>query len=277
MNTAGRAVLFAGITVVIALHGHVRARRQLPVRPRRRRRRSPSCSCSPRRSRCCRRCSPSAAGGSDGVGRRARGRAGAPERGPASGSGGSPSSSAAPGRRRSPRRRSCSRSPRPSSACGSATATPATTGPRRRPARPTTCSRRASARASTARSLVVAQLPRAAGRRRRSSALAHDARGARPTSPPSPGRGVSPAGDDRDDRRLPGLLAAERATTKLVDRSASSVLPPVDARTGATAFVGGATATQIDFSTSSPASSGSSSGSSCSSRRCCCSSSSGRC
>ena len=47
MDTAGRAVLFAGATVVIALLGHVRARRQLPLRRRDRGVARRCCSCSP--------------------------------------------------------------------------------------------------------------------------------------------------------------------------------------------------------------------------------------
>ena len=56
MNTAGRAVIFAGMTVVIALMGMF----ALGVGPAQRVSRSPPrsrcCSCSPPRSRCCRRC-----------------------------------------------------------------------------------------------------------------------------------------------------------------------------------------------------------------------------
>ena len=59
LATAGRAVLFAGCTVVIALLGHVRARPAVRGRPRRRRRSSPSSWCWRPRSPCCRRCSAS--------------------------------------------------------------------------------------------------------------------------------------------------------------------------------------------------------------------------
>ena len=59
LNTSGRAVLFAGGTVCIALLGMLGPRRQLPERPGGRRPRSPSSSpCSPR-SPCCPRCSAS--------------------------------------------------------------------------------------------------------------------------------------------------------------------------------------------------------------------------
>ena len=79
---------------------------------------------------------------------------------------GAGSSSAARGPRRSAARSSCSRWRSRSSACGSGSPTRATTRRRRPPARPTTCWRPASDRASTGRCCSAPRSPRGRTRRR---------------------------------------------------------------------------------------------------------------
>ena len=141
----------------------------------------------------------------------------------------------------------CCCSASPPSRCGSAPTTPAPTRRARRPARPTTCSPKASAPASTAPSSMVAALP----------SKGDDAGPGRPAarrSKAKPGvAAVTPvdAQPGGRHRRLPGLpdhLAAERGDDRRCSTtSASDVIPPIEAQTGAQLHVGGITAIFEDF------------------------------
>jgi len=59
---------------------------------------------------------------------------------------------------------------------------------------------------------------------------------------------LSPSGDAAVINAYPSSSPQSASTTTLVKRLRNTVLPPIEARTGATVYVGGATATFIDFS-----------------------------
>jgi RND superfamily putative drug exporter len=59
---------------------------------------------------------------------------------------------------------------------------------------------------------------------------------------------LSPGGDAAVIRAYPDSSPQSATTTALVKRLRDTVLPPIEARTGATVYVGGVTATFIDFS-----------------------------
>ncbi|HVC85869.1 MAG TPA: MMPL family transporter [Gaiellaceae bacterium] len=59
---------------------------------------------------------------------------------------------------------------------------------------------------------------------------------------------LSPSGDAAVINAYPGSSPESATTTKLVEHLRATVLPPIEASTGATVYVGGATATFIDFS-----------------------------
>ena len=281
MNTAGRAVLFAGTTVVIALLGMFALGVELPQRRRDRRVARRAARCSPRRSRCCPRCSS--------FGRR-RAPVGATRASRA------PRPSAdrrlgllgavgrrhpAPARRRRDRRDGadarCSRRRR--SACGSGPATPATTPP------DTTTRQAYDLLAAGLRPGL--QRPAAARRgappqpaRRTGADAADRAVAARP-----PGvAAVAPAAAEpgprrRGDRRLPARRSPQSAqTTSLVKRLRDRRDPADregDRRDRATSAA--RPRRRSTSPTSSRASCRCSSASSSRSRRCCCWSSSARC
>ena len=135
VTTAGRSVLIAGCTVVIAVLGLCLTGLELHVRRRDLGVARGAGRDARRRSRCCRRCSPTSGPRVDRLrlpflGPRRSTRPTAEPR-VAGGALEPRASSGGPGRRRSSPPRSCSRSPRRRSACGSASPTPATTRPTR--------------------------------------------------------------------------------------------------------------------------------------------------
>ena len=214
IDTAGRAVLFAGCTVVISLLGMFLMGISFIQRPRGRRRRSRCWSrCSPR-SRCCPRCSASSATTSTSSALPAPRSSRGHDRRRRSGTAGAASCSADPGPRRRSASSSCSCSPSRCSRSGSASPTPATTRRRHARAGPTTCCPRASVPASTARSRCVAvdagarprptlhdgRTPRLAADRRRR------VRDARPAQPERRRR--------RDHASFPTTSPQDEATTR---------------------------------------------------------------
>ena len=161
MRTAGRSVVFAGVTVMISLLGLLLVRLELPHGSRvrhgdrgRRRSRSP-------RSRCCPRCSRSSAPASTGCTSAARTRSRQADAQRAVEPCGEPPSGA---RARCSAAACSSPSLCPRSACASRSPTRATTPSAPRPARPTTGSPTASVPASTVRSFVVVDTPTDAAR-----------------------------------------------------------------------------------------------------------------
>ena len=116
-------------------------------------------------------------------------------------------------------------------ACAWARATPATTPPTSPPATPTTCWPRASARASTARCSIAAQLP-SAGDQAALRRLSARAARARPTSPRSPPPRVSSAGNDRGAARLPALRRRRRTPPPTWSSSCATTAAAGRAATG---------------------------------------------
>jgi RND superfamily putative drug exporter len=93
---------------------------------------------------------------------------------------------------------------------------------------------------------LVVKLPRAhdsAALSRLSAAVAKT-RDVAAVAPPR----LSPSGDAAVISAYPDSSPQSATTTKLVKHLRDTVLPPIEARTGATVYVGGATATFIDFS-----------------------------
>jgi RND superfamily putative drug exporter len=93
---------------------------------------------------------------------------------------------------------------------------------------------------------VVVTSPRAndqAGLQRIAGVLRHTS-GVASVSPPQ----LSPQGGTAVFNVYPNSAPQDAATTDLVNRLRDSTLPPLEARTGTTVLVGGPTATQIDFS-----------------------------
>ena len=185
------------------------------------------------------------------VGRRRRPRGGATARTvsatAASGRAGRGSSAATRGRRRSPAWRSCSSSRHPRCRCEWASATPATTRPARRRARPTTCSPRASAGVQRPAPDRRRSCP---GRttRRRSTSIAAALRGDARTSPRCRRRSVSPGGRTAVFQAFPRSAPQASATTDLV-RTLARHGPPARSRAAAArpSWWAGATAGSIDF------------------------------
>ena len=60
---------------------------------------------------------------------------------------------------------------------------------------------------------------------------------------------INPAGDVATITVYPRSSPQAYATTQLVEHLRDEVLPPVEARTGATVYVGGVTAGAVDFAT----------------------------
>ena len=149
-----------------------------------------------------------------------------PPAGPAAPSAGRAASRAARSSRPSPARRSCSRSRRRSSACGSASRTTAPSRRPRRSASPTTASPRASARASTPRSCVAVALPQdraAAGEAlQRLEAGAKAAPGVATVTAPV----VNRARDAATVTVIPRTAPQDEATSALVDHLRDEVVPP---------------------------------------------------
>jgi putative drug exporter of the RND superfamily len=94
--------------------------------------------------------------------------------------------------------------------------------------------------------LLVVKLPHA-GDEAALGAIGTAARSAPDVAAVAPPR-LSPTGDAAVISVYPSSSPESATTSTLVKRLRSSLLPPIEARTGATVFVGGATATFIDFS-----------------------------
>ncbi len=93
--------------------------------------------------------------------------------------------------------------------------------------------------------LVVAELGKDDGRglARLTSAL-RETPGVASVAPPR----LNPAGDTATVRVYPATAPQSSQTTDLVRRLRHEVIPPVEQATGASVYIGGATATQVDFS-----------------------------
>ena len=129
--------------------------------------------------------------------------------------------------------------------CDSTRATPATTPPTRRRSRPSTCWRRASARASTAR---CCWSPSSRTRSQSSlPAIRAAAAGTADVAAVAPIR-LAPNGQVAVMEVYPKSAAQAAATTDLVNRLRHNVLPPLERSTRTPVLVGGFTAGSIDFS-----------------------------
>ena len=132
--------------------------------------------------------------------------------------------------------------------CSSAPATPATTPPARRRASPTTSSPRASARASTARCSSSRSSRRAGDTAGLDEAL-DGAQPRRRASPPSAPPAAQPREGHRDDHRLPDDQAAGRRRRPICSTTcAATSCRPWRRRPASSASIGGATATTADLS-----------------------------
>ena len=138
------------------------------------------------------------------------------------------SSSGGPAGLRSPRPRLCWHSPRLRSACASAPATPATTRPRPPPARRTTCSPRASATASTGRARRWRAWPEQTPCGRLLGATLRETPGVASVAAPS----LNPARDAATIFVYPNTSPQSEATTELVTRLREDVIPAAEQATG---------------------------------------------
>ena len=141
----------------------------------------------------------------------------------------------------------CWRSPRRRSDSGSPPATPATIPPTRRRARRTISSPRGSGLASTARSSSPWR-----SREANDSAALGAADATRCATPPASCRSASPrlnaGGTTAAVVAYPTTSPQSAQTSSLVTRLRDEVIPPIERSTGARVYVGGATAAQVDFS-----------------------------
>ena len=247
MNTAGRAVLFAGTTVVIALLGMFALGVSFLYGVGDRRVARGAARCSPPRSRCCPRCCPSSARRVGAT--RARRGSRAAARAPALlGALGRRHPAAAGRRRGRPRRPDAGARRARARRCGSGTSDAGNDPAGHTPARPTTCSPQGFGqglqRAAAARRRLPAtgqEQALARSDQRRASARPGVAAVAPAAAQPGPRR--------RGDRRLPHELAAERADHEPRQPPARPRDPAASRKeTRATVYIGGSTATGVDFS-----------------------------
>ena len=241
IDTSGRAVLFAGIVVVIAMLGMLLLGISFLYGPAigaalsvlfTMVRLADADAGDARQDR-----RPDQAGGQ---------RRRAPTARPASPRAGAASSRAGRCRWRSSRSPCWSRSRCPRCTCAWPRATPAPTRRTTPRASPTTCSSRASGPASTRRCCSRSSCPRRATRRRcsRSATRSASRTGSPQVLPPQ----LNEAGDTATMIAYPTTTPQDERTDETVRTARDETLPPIAKATGARVSIGGTTASNLDFS-----------------------------